>query len=272
MRVRKEAVAGSFYPADASALRKDIEQRLGRVQEETSGYVIGLLSPHAGYMFSGDVASSAFRQIQGVQYEAAVVISPSHRVPFGFSAVLPDGGYHTPLGTMNVDTELANSIIEAGQLLEASDKGHTGTGGSDEHALEVLLPFLQVAVREDLPIVPVVMGRQSLEHARDLGEAIAKAAGNRRVLVVASSDLSHFHTDDEARVLDRHFVEAVAAFDERELMERVKQGATEACGAAPAAAMMHAARLLGATKAEVLQYATSADSPHGSTDRVVGYL
>ena len=268
--IRKAAVAGTFYPAQRERLSADITAFIERVDADRSTEdIVALVAPHAGYMYSGQVAAYAYRQLKGRSIDTVVVISPSHREYFDYSSVFGGRAYETPLGRVEVDEEAAGRIAEAGGELgiRISGSGHLH---SSEHALEVHLPFLQTVLTE-FRLVPIVMGRQDGEACRQLGEAIGSALAGGRALIVASSDLSHFHTQQTARGLDQNVVERIDGFDPDGLLADVAASNCEACGAGPVAAAMLAARELGATKAESLNYATSGDIS-GDYSQVVGYV
>ncbi len=269
---RKAHVAGRFYPAYPEVLRELVRKLLGAAESEISGEVVGLVSPHAGYDYSGAISAESYNVIENRKFDAVVVISPSHRERFPFSSIMVEGQYTTPLGVVDIHSEIAEAVASGGDTLCASERGHHTGPGMAEHALEVQLPFLQVAFGDDLKIVPVVMGDQSQEVVRELGEAIVKAAGKANVLVVASSDLSHFHPDDQARDIDAVVIEQVRNFNPEGLADAMGGGRAEACGAGPMIAAMIASRAMGADRAKILKYATSADSQYGDKDSVVGYL
>ena len=185
------------------------------------------------------------------------MISPSHYESFSFTSVYDGDAYTTPLGTVAVDKAFAAKLAQAGPSLKLSNRGHEVSGQQREHALEVQLPFLQRALG-DFELVPVVMGEQSYEMSRALGVALAKLATSD-TLIVASSDLSHFHKYEEANVLDRKPLRAVEAWDYFSLSRNLAAGAWEACGGGPIVAAMIAAERLGATQAALLKYANSGD-------------
>ncbi|HEB84544.1 MAG TPA: AmmeMemoRadiSam system protein B [Bacteroidetes bacterium] len=270
--LREPAVAGRFYPADPVELEHEVRRYLDAARSEVDGDPVGLICPHAGYVFSGPVAAESYRTLRGRRYDAVVIISPSHFERFHEVAVLTEGAYLTPLGEVPVHTRLAERMVSSGGLVRAAEAGHRSGPHGGEHALEVQLPFLQVVLGDSLRIIPVVMGEQSRDAVRSLAEAIVHAARGEHILVVASSDLSHYHTDSHAREVDKRVVEKVREFDPDGLWEEVRQGVAEACGAGPMVAAMLAARQLGASRAEVLRYATSADSVYGDRETVVGYL
>ncbi|MBW7995441.1 MAG: AmmeMemoRadiSam system protein B [Candidatus Glassbacteria bacterium] len=266
--IRKPAVAGTFYPADRERLRSEIKNYLEKVEQDRTGEdIAALVAPHAGYMYSGPVAAVAYRQVQGKDYDTVVVISPSHREYFEFSSVFSGSAYETPLGRVEIDTGLSRELAESsGGTVRISGSGHLH---SSEHALEVHLPFLQEVLGR-FKLVAIVMGRQDLEACRDLGDSLARALRGGKSLIVASSDLSHFHNQKAAEGLDSRVVEKINLFDPEGLLADVAGHNCEACGAGSVAAAMFAARKLGATKAENLHYATSGEIS-GDFNQVVGY-
>lgn len=270
--VRKPAVAGQFYTADPIALRAEIEQYFenARVQARDED-VVALVSPHAGYMYSGRVAASGYKLVRGQRYDVVAVISPSHTEAFPYSSIFPGTAYRTPLGDVPIDSEISSLVASNSELVKIDMAGHESRAFQrSEHALEVQLPFLQVALG-DFKLVPIVMGTQSSRAVEALGKALGRALAGRKALIVASSDLSHFHSDREARSLDKVFEKDLSAFDEKTLLSDLAAGRCEACGGGPVAAAMIAARMLGATRCEIISYANSADVT-GDRTSVVGYL
>ncbi len=273
LEVRPPAVAGTFYPADSSELAGMLAQLLAHSRPAAPRVKpLAVVCPHAGYVYSGLVAAAAYRQLEGFKYSTVVVVSPSHQEYFEFSSVLCRGAYSTPLGVVPVDTALADRLVAAGApSVHCGREGHYNSGQMGEHSLEVQLPFLQTVLGK-FHLVPVVMGSQRPEHCKALGDALAKAVGNRKdVLLVASSDLSHFHTDQQARSIDSRTADCVARFDPAGLLRELTSGEAEACGGGPIAAVMQAAAALGADRSQVLMSANSGDAT-GDLKRVVGYL
>ena len=266
--IRKPAVAGTFYPADSRRLQEEIESYLGQVTVDRSDKdIVALIAPHAGYMYSGPVAAYSYRQVQGKDYDTVVVISPAHREYFDFSSVFSGQGYETPLGLVSVDEAIVSALdSHPEKSVCASGEGHVF---SAEHALEVHLPFLQV-VLGSFNLVPVVMGSQDRDCCLALGKALAEVLAGKNALIVASSDLSHFHNHEKARSLDMGVVERIDGFDPDGLLDDIARHKCEACGAGPIAAAMYGARDLGATTAENLHYATSGETS-GDFGQVVGY-
>ena len=270
--VRKPAVAGQFYTDDAKALREEIEGYLDEAgSAPIDGEVIALVSPHAGYMYSGRVAAHGYSLIRGKGIETVVVIAPSHVEHFDFCSLFDGDAYLTPLGEIPIDREISGAIATRHDLLRPSARGHAFKAfGRGEHSLEVQLPFLQVALG-DFKLVAIVMGNQDHDNVKALGEALGEALAGTSSLIVASTDLSHFHSDSQAKELDGVFIEALKGFDPEELYGTLAGKRTEACGGGPTAAAMIAAAKLGATRCEILLYATSGDVT-GDRSSVVGYL
>ncbi|MBN1884587.1 MAG: AmmeMemoRadiSam system protein B [Candidatus Krumholzibacteriota bacterium] len=270
--VRPPVVAGQFYPGDPVRLRRDIEGYLDAVgAADVGGRVVALVSPHAGYQYSGAVAAHGYRLIRGRSYETVVVISPCHVEYFDFSSVFPGAAYETPLGAIPVNREIVELLAGTGGRVRAAMEGHrVVAGGRGEHSLEVQLPFLQVALGQ-FDLVAIVMGDQSASNVRILGEALGEALAGRNALIVASTDLSHFHAGREAGRLDGVFLDGLRGFSVEQLLSSLSSGGTEACGGGPTAAAMIAAGRLGASRCDVLAYATSGDVT-GDHSSVVGYV
>jgi len=271
-KVRQPRVADQFYPGDPVTLAKTIAHYFSNVQKtEIEGQLVALICPHAGYTYSGQVAAHAYKLIEGQSFDTVVVISPSHTVFFPGVSVFDGGAYRTPLGDIPIDIDFVGKLTSIDPRLALSGDGHNGRAGRHEHALEVQLPFLQV-VLGNFMLVPIVMGDQEYDTCRVLGEALGEFARPRHTLIVASSDLSHFHPAKEARMLDGLAAEAIAAFSPSKLVKLIDSGKCEACGAGPIAAAMIAARKMGGTQVKILNIANSGDVEPDYTDRVVGYL
>jgi len=261
-RVRRPAVAGSFYPAPARSLRNQVEEFLNQAEDAALSGVRAIIAPHAGYVYSGQVAASAYAALKD-SWKQVVVISPSHQLAFDGISAYPGGAYQTPLGRLDVDLEALASLEEQLPDLRYLEEAH-----ANEHALEVQLPFLQIVLPE-AKLIPLVMGSQDIATAQRLGKALAAALPD--ALVIASSDLSHYKSDATARILDGVAAEYINNFDPAGLLDSIKSGKSAACGAGPMAAAMFFARHRGATEGKVLEYATSARAT-GDTAQVVGYL
>jgi len=266
--VREPLLAGTWYPGDGKELRRTIEGYLSRVKEaKPEGDLRGLVVPHAGYMYSGQVAAHAYRLLLGTGFTRVVLIGPSHRHRFRGASADLHSGYRTPLGTVPVDLDFAGKLLDEDDArVRPVPEAH-----SREHSLEIQVPFLQVVLK-DFSIVPLVMGEQDFETCSGLAGTLGRLLqGDPKTLVLASTDLSHFHGDSEAKKLDREFIRYVREYNPQGLTDSLFKGACEACGGGPTIAAMMAARVLGADRAEVLHYATSGDVT-GDRSRVVGYL
>ncbi len=268
--VRPPAVAGSFYPADPNALSSMVDGFLGRVdQAVTTEPLLAIVAPHAGYPYSGPVAAYSYAQLKGRKISRVVVIAPSHYESFPFVAAYDGDAYRTPLGEVPVDKQFVKELTKATPVVRISSRGHAPTAHGGEHALEVELPFLQ-RVLGNFKLVPLVMGEQHLDLDRSLGLALAKLIQGPETLIVASSDLSHFHTQQDAAKMDGKMLKALEAWDYRALSRNFEARVWEACGGGPIIAAMVAAEKLGANHAQVIKYATSGDTG-GDKGRVVGY-
>lgn len=263
--VRRPAAAGTFYPAVAAHLTREVDAMIEAVEPvEVPGRLIGLVEPHAGYMYSGGVAAAGYRHLAPGMFERVFVVGPSHRAAFPGVAVWDGAAFATPLGEVAVDRQAVAALVEADPLIVRRNAVHDG-----EHALEVQLPFLQRRLL-DFRLVPMVMGRQDAATCERLGRALARVAGAPGSLLIASSDLSHYHPYDEAVALDGWALARVADFDPEGLLAGLRQGTCEACGGGPIAAVLFAARELGAREVEVLSYQNSGDVT-GDRSQVVGY-
>ncbi len=270
-KVRQPAVAGLFYPDVPSILNADIERMFENAKDiigdkKINGEIKAIIAPHAGYMYSGQTAAVAYSLIRGKDYDTVVVVSPSHREYFDAISIYDGKAYKTPLGEIEIDVELAEKIYEKGKgLIEISSYGH-----KLEHAIEVHLPFLQKALNH-FKLVPIVMGDQKSDYCFKLGDILGDVLDGKNVLLVASTDLSHYYVYDVAIKLDKIVIDDVANFDEVKLMDDLEQQKCEACGGGPTVAVMRAAKKLGANKSEVLYYCNSGDVT-GDKTGVVGYL
>jgi hypothetical protein len=266
--VRRAAVAGTWYPGDAATLAAEID-RLGAdlAQPPFEGRLVALISPHAGLRYSGAVAAHAYALLKGRSDLTAVLVGPSHRAAFDGFAVWAKGGFESPLGSTPIDEELATAFLEACPRARPLPSPH-----GEEHSLEMQLPFLQRWV-PGLRLVPILMAEQSRAESMALAAGLAAAlSGREDVVLVASSDLSHYQPAAIANRLDAAVAADVSAFDADALMDRLERAPGHACGGGPMVAVMTAARALGATRAHVLRYADSGDAGERNKSRVVGYL
>jgi AmmeMemoRadiSam system protein B/AmmeMemoRadiSam system protein A len=269
--IRKPAAAGLFYPAGAVELSKTIAGLYAEVDRVAlSGPPLGLIVPHAGYPYSGRTAAKAYKVLVGEHYDSVVVVSPSHTVFFKGSSVYDGGGYQTPIGVVAIDTGLSKKIASVSPSVYLSKVGHASGATRGEHALEVQLPFLQIALGT-FKLVAIVMGDQEEDSINALGETLATALKGTNTLMVASSDLSHFHANKKARQLDYAVQTAIEKYDSELLIDTLESGRGEACGGGPIAAVMMASRRLGGGEVKFIDYTNSGDTT-GDFDEVVGYL
>ncbi len=268
--VRPAAVAGAFYPADPAELAKMVDGLVASVKQPPLE-AIGLVAPHAGYVYSGPVAAYTYASLKGRKIDRVIVIAPSHYEAFGFSSVYDGAAYTTPLGRVPVDYAFAAKLASGARSIRLSSLGHQATRDKPEHSIEVQLPYLQ-RVLGSFQLVPIVMGNHRYEYCRELGLAIARLLkGTSNTLILASSDLTHYRTYDENVQADRKTLNAIEEYDYLSMSRNFGSGVWEACGGGPIVAAMIAAERLGATEARVLKYANSGDIPAGDKSRVVGY-
>jgi hypothetical protein len=265
MSIRRAAVAGSWYPGTQRALTEAIDAHLANADRTVTGDLVALVAPHAGLMYSGPVAAHAYRLLQGRTFDVAVLVGPSHFIGFDGVSIVPTGGFETPLGVSPIDADCARSLREASPIIREYPSAHVR-----EHSLEMQLPFVQ-RLAAALPIVPLVMGYQSAQTAFSLADALAAALRGRRALLVASTDLSHYHDAASARTLDAVVIDCVSRLDADQLQHALDVEPAHACGGGPTVAVMRAAKQLGARDAIVLDYADSGDVS-GDKSSVVGYL
>jgi MEMO1 family protein len=263
--IRRAAVAGSWYPGSPDTLAAALDRHLAATKRDVSGDLMALIAPHAGLMYSGPVAAHAYRLLRGRRFDVAVLVGPSHFVGFEGVSVLSSGGFETPLGIASIDEQLVAELIGAAPIVREHPGAHVR-----EHSLEMQLPFLQ-HVAPGTPIVPLVMGHQTTATARALGDGLTTVLRGRRALIIASTDLSHYHDATTAAALDRVVIDCVSRFDADGLQQALNDEPNHACGGGPTVAVMRAAQQLGAQHAVVLNYADSGDVS-GDKSAVVGYL
>ena len=269
LKVRPPAVAGTFYPADPKELAKTIDGFLAKAAPPPLENVVAIVAPHAGYQYSGQVAAYSYALLKGRKFDRVVVIAPSHYEAFDYSSVYDGDAYATPFGQVPVDRAFAAKLAKMSPSIKLSGTGHTPSPERPEHALEDQLPFLQ-RVLGQFELVPVIMGDQSYDACRALGVALAKLVAGTNTLIVASSDLSHYHKYDEAVRIDHKTLKAIGEYDYFDLSRNLDLRVWEACGGGPIVATMIAAERLGANQATVLHYANTGDVT-GDHSRVVGY-
>ena len=263
--IRKSVIAGTWYPGSPIGLRAEIEGYFHNVPDtKIDGRITGLVVPHAGYKYSGQVAAYAYKTIKGETFDSVIVVGPSHRAFFHGVSIYDRGGYETPLGVIPVDVSLAKDIMTQSEMIFPMPAAH-----SQEHSLEIQLPFLQVALGK-FYFVPLVMAEQDYQSCKKLAESIFRALGNRKILIVGSSDLSHFHSYEKAVKLDSIVLKHIEKMDEKSLSEDLEKNVCEACGGGPAVVTMMVSKQIGADRAKLLKYANSGDVT-GDRRSVVGY-
>jgi AmmeMemoRadiSam system protein B len=265
--VRQPAVAGRFYPANAQHLRAEVETYTtarAAAPVESRIHALGCVVPHAGYMYSGHVAGAVYRRLELPR--RYVILCPNHTGVGEPLAVMSEGSWQTPLGDATIDGELAAELKSQMPLLSEDAVAHRF-----EHALEVQLPFLQV-LAPGFRFVPITVGISNFEVLSALGVVIGNALAKLQepVLVIASSDMNHYESDEVTRIKDRRAIDQLLAFEPRGLFDVVHEVNISMCGYGPAVVMLTSARKLGATQAELIRYATSGDIS-GDKDMVVGY-
>ncbi len=227
--------------------------------------MIGIVVPHAGYMYSGHVAGAVYSRI--VIPPRVIVLCPNHTGMGPPMSIMPKGAWETPLGDLEIDSALASALMAADNDLRDDAEAHRF-----EHATEVQLPFLQILADSKIRFVPITVGTGNYDALARLGQAMAKVLGQTgsSTLIVASSDMNHYEPDTITRIKDRKAIDRVLALDPRGLFDTVARENISMCGYGPTVAMLVAARLLGASKSELIKYTTSGDVS-GDFDRVVGY-
>ena len=270
--VRTPAVAGRFYPGLAEELLREVHEftSTAKIPIETGQIAaIGCVAPHAGYIYSGGVAGAVYSRLKIP--ERCVILCPNHTGKGRALAIMANTTWQTPLGEVAADADMGARLLRRFPALQEDSAAHRA-----EHAIEVQLPFLQTQ-QPELNIVPIAIGTGDFNVLRSLGEALADVIADRheedqkeKVLIIASSDMNHYESDAITRVKDNKAIECVLAMDARALWEVVMNEDISMCGFGPTVVMLTAAKLLGATSAKLVKYATSGDVS-GDYESVVGY-
>jgi AmmeMemoRadiSam system protein B len=265
--VRTPAVAGRFYPGRAEELLREVREftSTGRSPIATGRIAaIGCVAPHAGYIYSGGVAGAVYSRLEIPQ--RCVILCPNHTGKGRPLAIMTSTAWQTPLGEVAADADMGTRLLRRFPALQEDSAAHRA-----EHAIEVQLPFLQ-ALRPELKIVPIAIGTSDFDVLRGLGEAVVDVIADQKekVLIIASSDMNHYESDEITRVKDHKAIERVQAMDARGLWEVVMNEDISMCGFGPTIVMLTAAKILGATSATLVKYATSGDVS-GDYKSVVGY-
>lgn len=263
--IRPSPIAGTWYEGNPKLLSSKIDQYLANASlPELNGEVLAVIAPHAGHQFSGQVAAHAFAALRGLAPELIVVLSPFHNLSQFPLLTTKHQAYATPLGNIEVDR---SALAELGTHL---DIPITPIANDTEHSLEIELPFLQRVLRNEFKLLPVMIRSQEPETARRLGEALGQLLKHKNVILVASTDLSHFYDQKAANLLDAEMLKRFESFQPASIFEAERTSKGFACGRAAVASVLWASRILGADTVKVLNYATSGDVT-GDTSSVVGY-
>jgi len=273
--IRPSPIAGQWYPGDAARLARSVDRYMDEAAlPELPGQVVAVMAPHAGHLYSGPVAGYAFAALRGLSPDVVVVVSPMHQPYYEPLLTTAHQAYTTPLGDIPVQQDALQEL--QGYLLEQLGIGITPVANDMEHSLEIELPFLQRALSKPFSLIPLMLRDQSSRLARGLGQALARliahgpALAGKSTILVASTDLSHFFPQSVANVLDAELLKQVAAFDPQGVLRVEDEEKGFACGCGALAAVLWAAKDLGADRTLVLRHATSGDVT-GDYDRVVGY-
>lgn len=258
--VRKPAVAGQFYPGSESELRKKIKSFIEEDAKKIQA--LGAVVPHAGYIYSGETAGAVYSRL--VIPETVILIGPNHTGYGESCAIQARGSWKTPLGEVQVDSILAEKILESSSSLHENDAAH-----EREHSIEVHVPFLQY-LRKDTKIVPVILSECALAVCREIGKAIGSAIRNTGTIVLASSDMTHYESADAAKIKDDKAIRAIIDLNEEGLFNCVRKFHISMCGYIPVAVMLTACKALGAKEAELVKYTNSGEKT-GDYREVVGY-
>ena len=274
--VRSPAVAGSFYPDSPQVLSAQVEKFIDDAElKETDSALIGLIAPHAGYVYSGHVAGYAYKQLMGQSFDTVVLLGLSHRYRIDGAAIYARGAFRTPLGDIQIDEDRAAEMMRMNSDIVDLPTAHT-----NEHSLEVQLPFLQY-ILSDFRIVPILLQDDSPKNVMPLAQAIAAAMSDRSPLLIGSTDLCHYPVYEAAQKSDQVVIEAIGHFDSDYLHERMDEymriHPTQnfhcmMCSTGAIYTTMSAAKALGGNRIEVLKAANSGDVPIGGRDQVVGYM
>jgi len=274
-KVRRPTQAGAFYEGSAESLKRQIKEcflselgpgKVPEVKADGPRKIVGLVCPHAGYMFSGPVAAHAYYELalDGTP-ETAVIFGPNHTGYGSPLAVMNEGVWRTPLGDLEVDSETANQIVREARIVDVDELAHRY-----EHSIEVQLPFLQFLYGSNIKIVPICFLMQDLTSATDVGEAVAKALTGKNAVLIASSDMTHYEPHEIAKEKDLAALRAVEEMDAAKFYSTVESRRISACGYGPIVALITAAKHLGAREAKLLCYKSSGDVI-GDYSSVVGY-
>jgi AmmeMemoRadiSam system protein B len=267
--VRPSPIAGQWYQSDPARLSAIVDGYINAARmPEIRGEVIAVMAPHAGHKYSGPVAGYSFAALRGLKPDVVAVVSPMHHPYYEPLLTTSHAAYATPLGNIDVDHGLVERLDEL--LRNRAGLGLKRISRDPEHSLEIELPFLQRILKEPFKLLPVMVRDQGVFIAQNLGQGLAEVLSGQDAVLVASTDLSHFYPQPVAEKYDREFLNQVEKFNPQLVIEIEEQGKGFACGRGALAAVMWAARALGANRAQILNYGTSGDVT-GDTNQVVGY-
>ncbi|HVO36674.1 MAG TPA: AmmeMemoRadiSam system protein B [Candidatus Acidoferrum sp.] len=274
-KVRLPCQAGAFYEGTAQSLKLQIENcflsglgpgKLPEVSKTGLKRLVGLICPHAGYMFSGPVAAHAYYRLAlDGKPDIVVLLGPNHTGYGSALATMNEGVWRMPLGDVEVDSQTANQIVHESRIVDVDESAH-----KEEHSIEVQLPFLQYLYGSEFKIVPICFLMQDLASAREVGQAVAKTIAGKNAVIIASSDMTHYESHSKAEKQDRLALKAVEAMDEARFFSIIEEHNVTTCGYGPIAALIAAAKVLAAKEAKLLCYKTSGDVI-GDYSSVVGY-
>lgn len=271
---REPAVAGLFYPSEQATLLESIQRSFldsrvgpGKLPPtvRSDERIYGIVSPHAGISYSGAVAANGFYEISRTNYKDIVLIGPNHYGIGSMVAIMNNGAWRTPLGTVEINSELAHLIEKNSKVIKGDEFAH-----SRDHCLEVQIPFFMFMWNNEFRIVPIVMIMQDMQTSIDVGRSIAGAISGSETILVASSDFTHYESNEEAHRKDIKLIDSILALDVVSFYTILERERVSACGYGAIASVMTAVKLCGATHGKLLRYATSGDVT-GDRDAVVGY-
>lgn len=261
MAIRNPAVAGQFYPETKAALQREVERYL--IRDAAKVKAIGIVSPHAGYVYSGEVAGAALSSAE--LKDTCIIMGPNHTGKGSPFSIMTEGTWRLPSGDCEIDTKLAKAILAGSKYLEEDDDAHRY-----EHSVEVQIPFLQ-ALKPGMKIVPMVLAEAGLDVYRSIGREIADAIKKvSAATIIASSDMTHYEPHEVAKEKDKKAIEAILKLDEQKLIDAVTRYDISMCGYVPVCVMLAAAKELGAKQAKLVKYRTSGETS-GDYNAVVGY-
>jgi len=267
--IRPSPIAGQWYPGDPRKLSESVDRYISEAKlPRLDGAVVAIITPHAGHVYSGPVAGYAFAALLGLQPDLVAVVSPMHYPYADALLTTAHEAYETPLGTIPVDSEAVSQV--SAQLVDKLGFGLASIRHDREHSLEIELPFLQRSLGKPFKLLPIMVRDQGSRVTKALGESLAAVLRSRDALLVASTDLSHFFPQKTARMLDAEMLRCIESFDPEAVIQAEEQGRGFACGRGALAAVLWAARDLGADSVRVLNHATSGDVT-GDYSQVVGY-